>query len=95
MKSGIGLARSTLVVFTADHGDAVGSNGGVCNKGGLMLEKTIRIPLLMRVPGIPPGTTCDRLVSNLDLPSTILRMSNPCTAIAHQPDPLSRTTPQY
>lgn len=70
----IGLADSTLIVFTADHGDAVGSNGGVCNKGGLMVEETMRIPLLMRGPGIPPGTTCDRLVSNLDLPPTILRM---------------------
>ena len=28
----------------------------------------------MRGPGVPPGTTCDRLVSNLDLPATILRM---------------------
>ncbi len=70
----IGLADSTLVVFTADHGDAVGSNGGVSNKGGLMVEETMRIPLLMRGPGVPPGTTCDRLVSNLDLPTTILRM---------------------
>ena len=69
-----GLADSTLVIFAADHGDAVGSNGGICNKGGLMVEETMRIPLLMRGPGVPPGTTCDRLVSNLDLPRTIVRM---------------------
>ena len=66
-----GLADSTLVIFAADHGDAVGSNGGICNKGGLMVEETMRIPLLMRGPGVPPGTTCDRLISNLDLPRTI------------------------
>ena len=70
----IGRADSTLVVFTADHGDAVGSNGGVCNKGGLMVEETMRIPLLIRGPGVPQGTTCNQSVSNLDLPPTILRM---------------------
>ena len=70
----IGRADSTLVVFTADHGDAVGSNGGVCNKGGLMVEETMRIPLLIRGPGFPQGTTCNQPVSNLDIPPTILRM---------------------
>lgn len=69
-----GLAETTLVIFTADHGDAVGSNGGVCNKGGLMVEETMCIPLLMRGPGVPSGKTCDQLVSNLDLPPTILEM---------------------
>ena len=70
----IGRADSTLVVFTADHGDAVGSNGGVCNKGGLMVEETMRIPLLMRGPGVPQGATCNQLVSNLDIAPTIARM---------------------
>ena len=60
--------------FTADHGDAVGSNGGVCNKGGLMVEETMRLPLLIRGPGVPQGTTCNQSVSNLDVPPTILRM---------------------
>ena len=70
----LGLADRTLVVFTADHGDAVGSNGGVCNKGGLMVEETMGIPLLVRGPGLPSGETCDHLVSNLDTPPTILRL---------------------
>jgi arylsulfatase A-like enzyme len=70
----LGLAERTLVIFTADHGDAVGSNGGVCNKGGLMVEETMGIPLLVRGPGVPPGGTCDHLVSNLDIPPTILRL---------------------
>ena len=70
----IGRADSTLIVFTADHGDAVGSNGGVCNKGGLMVEETMRIPLLIRGPGVPQGTICSQAVSNMDIPPTILRM---------------------
>jgi arylsulfatase A-like enzyme len=70
----LGLAESTLVIFTADHGDAVGSNGGVCNKGGLMVEETMRIPLLVRGPGIASGKTCDRLVANFDIPPSILQI---------------------
>ena len=68
-----GLIESTLVIFTADHGDAVGSNGGVCNKGGLMVEETMGIPLLVRGPGVPRGKACDHLVSNFDIVPTILQ----------------------
>ena len=70
----LGLADRTLVIFTADHGDAVGSNGGVANKGGLMVEETMRIPLLLRGPGVPVGKACGHLVSNLDIPPTLLRL---------------------
>ena len=68
----LGLSDNTYVIFTADHGDAVASNGGVANKGGLMVEETMRIPLLVRGPGIVPATSCDSLVSNLDLGPTVL-----------------------
>ena len=39
-----------------------------------MVEETMRIPLLVRGPGVPQGTTCNQSVSNLDIPPTILRM---------------------
>ena len=68
----LGLAENTLVIMTADHGDAVGSNGGVANKGGLMVEETLRVPLIMRGPGIAKGRTCEQVVTNLDLAPTLL-----------------------
>lgn len=70
----LGLADRTLVIFTADHGDAVGSNGGVANKGGLMVEETMRVPLLLRGPGIGGGATCGQLVANIDVTPTILQI---------------------
>ncbi len=70
-----GLAENTYVIFCADHGDAVASNGGVANKGGLMVEETMRIPMFLRGPGIPAGTTSDRLVSNMDIAPTVLELS--------------------
>jgi arylsulfatase A-like enzyme len=63
---------NTLVIFNSDHGDALGSNGGVANKGDLMVEATMRIPLLMAGHGIAAGVSCDALASNLDLAPTIL-----------------------
>jgi arylsulfatase A-like enzyme len=68
----LGLAENTLVIFNTDHGDAVASNGGVANKGGLMVEETLRIPLALRGPGVAQGARRDALVSNMDVPATIL-----------------------
>lgn len=68
----LGLAENTLVIFTADHGDAIGSNGGLCNKGSLMTEETMHIPLCMRGPGVQASTTSDALVSSLDLVPTLI-----------------------
>ncbi len=69
-----GKAQDTIVIYCADHGDAVASNGGVANKGGLMVEETLRIPMLMRGPGIAAGTQSDQLVANIDLAPTLLEL---------------------
>ena len=66
------LLDNTVVVFMTDHGDAIGSSGGVSNKGGLMVEETLRIPLLVCGPRpIARGRTCGRLVTNMDIGATI------------------------
>ena len=52
-----GLAGNTLVVFTADHGLAVGSHGLIGKQN--MYEHTIRVPLIFRGPGIARGETRD------------------------------------
>ena len=65
---------NTLVVFNSDHGDAVGASGGVANKGDLMIEATMQIPLLMAGPGVAAGQPRAQLVSNLDIPVTLLAL---------------------
>ncbi len=77
-----GRTDDTVIVFTADHGDAVASNGGVMNKGGLMVEETLRIPMLIAGPGIVPGPN-DSLVCNVDLAPTLLEL---CGITAHEMD---------
>ena len=69
----LGLADDTLVLYTADHGDVVGAQGGVFDKDSLMVEETMRIPLALRWPGvIDPGRATDALASNMDLVPTVL-----------------------
>ena len=70
----LGLAENTLVLMTADHGDAVASNGGVANKGGLLVEETVRIPFLIQGPGVRAGE-CGQVVTNLDIAPTLLGMA--------------------
>ncbi len=67
----LGLARNTLVVFTADHGEMGGSHGLVSKM--VFYEEAVHVPMLMRLPGvIQPGTVVQPPVSGLDLFATVL-----------------------
>jgi choline-sulfatase len=69
-----GLAQDTIVVFTADHGDNLGSHGRV--QKGTLNEESIRIPLILRVPGLPPGRVHGAQVASLvDLAPTLLELA--------------------
>ncbi len=66
---------NTAVIFTTDHGDHHGAHG-LLGKGPTMYEETIRVPLLVRVPGLTrPGSVSDALVSHIDLPGAVCRLA--------------------
>ncbi|MBN1557000.1 MAG: sulfatase-like hydrolase/transferase, partial [Lentisphaerae bacterium] len=67
-----GLADDTLVVFTSDHGDNLGSHG-LCQKGS-MNEEAIRIPLIVRGPARQRDAGVDKkhVVSLVDMAPTLL-----------------------
>lgn len=67
----IGLADETVVIVSTDHGDMTGSHRQF-NKGPLMYEEVYHVPLVIRGPGFPPGTTSDALTSHVDLMPTLL-----------------------
>jgi len=48
-----GQRDNTLIIYTADHGLAIGSHGLVGKQN--MYEHTINVPLVMAGPGIPAG----------------------------------------
>jgi len=66
-----GELDSTLVIYTSDNGFFAGEHR-VQNGKNRVYEESIRVPLLMRGPGIPAGVTVDDLAINADLSPTIL-----------------------
>jgi len=82
------LTKKTIVFFTSDHGYMIGHHGlwhkgngswianGKQGRRPNMFDDSIRVPLLVRWPGVvPPGTTIDRTVTNLDMFPTLLDMA--------------------
>jgi arylsulfatase A-like enzyme len=65
------IADDTIVIFTADHGDMLGSHG--LEGKGVPYEESARIPLLLRYPRmLKGGQVNDMLVSNVDFMPTLL-----------------------
>ncbi|MEL7237493.1 MAG: sulfatase-like hydrolase/transferase, partial [Planctomycetota bacterium] len=69
----LGLADSTLVVYTTDHGDMCGSHG-MMDKHYNLYDDIMRVPLIARLPGkLKAGATCDRFVAHeMDMAKTFL-----------------------
>jgi N-acetylglucosamine-6-sulfatase len=68
-----GDMRKTYVIFTSDNGLQMGAHR-LLNKAFLYEEST-RVPLVIRGPGFPAGTTREQLVSNVDLAPTIVALT--------------------
>jgi choline-sulfatase len=65
-----GLADSTRVLYTSDHGDNLGARG-LWGKSTLY-EESAGVPLLMAGPGIPVGRVIETPVTHVDFAPTIL-----------------------
>lgn len=65
-----GLLDNTLIVFTSDHGDQMGSHRLLAKS--VMFAESTRIPLLVRLPGQRTGQLIDRRISQIDLMPTLL-----------------------
>ena len=61
----------TLVVFTSDNGYLAGQHRLAHGKANIY-EPAIRVPLMVRGPGVPRGVRRHQLVGNVDLAPTIL-----------------------
>ena len=66
------LPSDTIVVIVGDHGEEFVDHGGLFH-GHTLYEELVRVPLLVRGPGVKTGAS-DRLVSHVDVTPTILDM---------------------
>jgi arylsulfatase A-like enzyme len=65
---------STYIIFASDNGWVMGPHrlGGT---KGVPYEESVRVPLLIRGPGVPAGVRLSHLVGNVDLAPTIAELA--------------------
>jgi choline-sulfatase len=67
------LSARTVIVLTGDHGEAFGEHGAYFH-GREIWDEIVRVPLLIRVPGVTPRHV-SRRVSHVDLAPTVLDLA--------------------
>jgi arylsulfatase A-like enzyme len=65
-----GLLARTVILMTGDHGEGLGAHG-VAAHSQSGFEEVLRVPGILRGPGIPAGSVA-HLVSHRDIPATLL-----------------------
>jgi arylsulfatase A-like enzyme len=68
-----GQAENTYIIFTADHGLAVGHHGFIGKQN--MYEHSLRPPLIIAGPGVPRGKRIDARVYLQDIMPTTLELA--------------------
>jgi arylsulfatase A-like enzyme len=68
-----GELAETFVFFTSDNGFMLGEHG--LSGKAVPYEEAVRVPLIVRGPGIPAGSRARGLAANIDLAPTIAEMA--------------------
>ena len=68
-----GLAPRTLVILTSDHGEEFLEHGGVLH-GRTLYDEVVRVPLILRGPGVPAGRRLPGPASLVDVVPTALSL---------------------
>ena len=72
----LGLADSTIVVFTSDHGFQLNEHGGLWRKQ-FQFDESIRVPLIVRLPdGRGAGSISEGIVELVDLYPTLIDLAS-------------------
>jgi len=69
------LPGPLLIALTSDHGESLGEHGYYFAHGEYLYDATLRVPLLLRMPGsITPGQRISSLAQNVDVAPTLLAL---------------------
>ena len=68
----LGFAENTIVVVVADHGEAFGEHGKP-GHGYDLHQEVVRVPLILRAPGLRPGRVRE-VVPTVDVMPTLLAL---------------------
>lgn len=69
-----GQLGNTYIIFTSDNGFHMGEHSLPSGKM-LAYEEDIRVPFLMRGPGIQPGTVVTQMAANIDIAPTVSELA--------------------
>ena len=75
------VRRPTVIIFTSDHGETLGSHGGLIDKGWHHFEEIQRIGMIVKdprgfgEPGAAPGSVKEEWASLLDVYPTVLDLA--------------------
>ena len=68
-----GVLDDTYIVFSSDNGYSLGEHRFVGKD--VLTDEALQVPLLVRGPGIAPGSTSDLPVTLVDLPATFAALT--------------------
>jgi len=86
-----GQDENTIILFTSDHGDMLGSHG--MRRKRKPHEESANVPGIFRWPGkVPAGKVVDTLFSHVDMPVTLLNLVGLPVPKNMQGDDLSQVT---
>jgi arylsulfatase A-like enzyme len=77
-----GLAENTIVVYTADHGLSVGQHGLLGKQN--LYDHSVRVPLILRGPGIPANARRDALCYLYDMYPTLCELTDVPIALSNE-----------
>ena len=69
-----GELDNTYIFFTSDNGFHLGEHGLSSGKG-TAYEEDIRVPFMVRGPGIEPGTAVSQMTANIDFAPTVAEIA--------------------
>jgi len=70
----LGVLDRTIVVITSDHGEAFGEHG-TWQHGDMVYDEVMRVPLVVRGPGVPAGVRPGAPVGLVDVAPTVLELA--------------------
>ncbi|MFT7696512.1 MAG: arylsulfatase A-like enzyme, partial [Candidatus Latescibacterota bacterium] len=68
-----GELDNTVIVLVSDHGEMNGDAGLIYKSN--FLDGAVRVPLLVRAPGMPQGTICSSPVEWFDIGPTLIELA--------------------
>jgi len=71
----LGIADNTIIILTADHGEAFKEHGKLGHCGKPYMEE-VRVPLIIKGPGITKNRIYENYVQHIDILPTILEILN-------------------